>query len=91
LIQKDINKIKRQNKKSYIFNLGVDEITISIGIGTAKEWKIVKDHPESGYKIASSSPKFTVVADDIYAHHERWKGSGYPRELKAKNIPYMMH
>lgn len=56
---------------------------------TDKEWEIVKDHPERGYKIASSSQEFTVVADDIYAHHERWDGSGYPRELKAKNIPYL--
>ena len=66
-----------------------EEILKKPGKLTAKEWKIVKDHPERGYKIASSSQEFAVVADEIYAHHERWDGSGYPRELKEKNIPYL--
>lgn len=56
---------------------------------TAKEWEIIKEHPERGYKIAASSQEFAVVADDILGHHERWDGTGYPRKLKGKDIPYL--
>ncbi|MGM0500520.1 MAG: HD-GYP domain-containing protein, partial [Bacillota bacterium] len=47
------------------------------------------EHPEKGYQIASSSQKFAVVADDIFTHHERWDGSGYPKGLNGNNIPYL--
>jgi diguanylate cyclase (GGDEF)-like protein/PAS domain S-box-containing protein len=55
----------------------------------AAEWKIVKKHPETGYQIASASEEFTIIAEDILAHHERWDGSGYPRKLKQEKIPYL--
>ena len=66
-----------------------EEILMKPGELTKKEWEIVKKHPESGYKIANSSQEFAVVADAIYAHHERWLGNGYPRKLKGKEIPYL--
>jgi diguanylate cyclase (GGDEF)-like protein/PAS domain S-box-containing protein len=66
-----------------------EEILKKPGKLTEEEWVIVKNHSERGYKIASSSQEFAVVADDIYAHHERWDGSGYPRQLKGKDIPYL--
>ena len=56
---------------------------------TVKEWEIMKEHPERGFQIASSSQEFAVVADEIFAHHERWDGRGYPRRLKGKDIPYL--
>ncbi|MFN2340179.1 MAG: diguanylate cyclase [Halanaerobium sp.] len=56
---------------------------------TDKEWKIMKNHSEQGYKIASASEEFALVADDIFAHHEHWDGSGYPRELAGEDIPYL--
>lgn len=54
-----------------------------------KEWEIIKKHTEQGYKIASSSQEFAAVAEDIFSHHERWDGSGYPRQLKGEEIPYL--
>jgi diguanylate cyclase (GGDEF)-like protein/PAS domain S-box-containing protein/putative nucleotidyltransferase with HDIG domain len=56
---------------------------------TKQEWKIMKEHCERGYKIASSSEEFALVADEILAHHEYWNGSGYPRGLYAEGIPYL--
>jgi HD-GYP domain-containing protein (c-di-GMP phosphodiesterase class II) len=56
---------------------------------TEEEWEIMKRHPERGYKIARASEEFALVAEEIYAHHERWDGSGYPRELKRLDIPYL--
>ena len=34
----------------------------------------------------SSVKEFTVIADDILEHHERWDGKGYPRGLKGEEI-----
>jgi diguanylate cyclase (GGDEF)-like protein/PAS domain S-box-containing protein len=56
---------------------------------TNNEWEIMKNHSEQGYKIASASEEFALVADEIYAHHEHWDGSGYPRELAGEDIPYL--
>ncbi|MFW6409804.1 MAG: diguanylate cyclase domain-containing protein, partial [Halanaerobiales bacterium] len=54
-----------------------------------KEKRELQRHPEIGYQIASSSPHLNSVAEDILAHHEHWDGSGYPRELKGKEIPLL--
>ncbi|RQD74183.1 MAG: diguanylate cyclase, partial [Halanaerobium sp. MSAO_Bac5] len=54
-----------------------------------KEWEIMKNHSKQGYKIASASEEFILIAEDILAHHENWDGSGYPVGLKGKEIPYL--
>jgi HD-GYP domain-containing protein (c-di-GMP phosphodiesterase class II) len=41
-------------------------------------------HPEIGYRILSSVNEFSVIADDVLEHHERWDGKGYPRGLKGE-------
>jgi len=56
---------------------------------TDQEWEIMKKHTEQGYKIASSSEEFASVAEEIFSHHENWDGSGYPRQLQKKEIPYL--
>lgn len=56
---------------------------------TESEWKKIKEHPEIGYKIASASDEFALVAEEILCHHEHWDGSGYPRGFKEENIPYL--
>jgi HD-GYP domain-containing protein (c-di-GMP phosphodiesterase class II) len=44
-------------------------------------------HPESGYRIASSSPELADIAELILKHHENYDGSGYPLGLKNNAIP----
>lgn len=56
---------------------------------TAAEWEQIKKHPRRGYKIASASEEFNVVAEEILCHHEKWDGSGYPGGLKGQEIPYL--
>ncbi|MCC3145161.1 diguanylate cyclase [Halanaerobium sp. Z-7514] len=56
---------------------------------TAEEWEIMKGHSKRGYKIATASEDFVRVADEILSHHEKWDGSGYPRQLKGEEIPYL--
>lgn len=69
-------------------NISEDVLTKN-GPLTAKEWEVMKKHPETGYRIARSTEEFAHVAEEILAHHERWDGKGYPRGLKGDSIPLL--
>jgi len=64
-----------------------DKILMKKGKLTSREWKVIKRHPEIGYKIAESTPQIAPIAEDILAHHEWWDGTGYPQGLKERDIP----
>ena len=53
---------------------------------TTAERETIRRHPEIGYRIASSSPELSRVADLILRHHESYDGSGYPLGLKGDDI-----
>lgn len=63
------------------------EITNKEGVFTPEEREIMKQHSETGYRIAKTVPHLTYIADKILAHHERWDGRGYPNGLKGVDIP----
>lgn len=64
-----------------------DSILLKEGPLTQEEWRIMKQHPEIGYRIALASPDLSGIADLILKHHERWEGTGYPLGLKKEEIP----
>jgi len=55
---------------------------------TEQEFKTIKNHPESGYRIVKSIPELASVAEGVLSHHERWDGKGYPQGLAGEAIPY---
>ena len=54
---------------------------------TKKEWAVIKKHSEIGQRIASASPHFISIANEILSTHEWWNGKGYPRGIIGENIP----
>jgi putative nucleotidyltransferase with HDIG domain len=54
---------------------------------TEKEKSIMERHSYSGYQMLKKIPFLAEVAAIVYAHHEHWDGSGYPRGLKGEEIP----
>lgn len=54
---------------------------------TEQEDNEIKRHSDVGYRILSSSYDMLELADYVYAHHERWDGTGYPKGLKGEAIP----
>ena len=50
------------------------------------EYKLIQGHVSVSYKLLSSIPMFTSLAEIVYSHHERYDGRGYPRGLKADEI-----
>jgi diguanylate cyclase (GGDEF)-like protein len=55
---------------------------------TLNEWEVMQSHCEIGFRMAQSIDE-PVVAEAILALRERWDGSGYPRGLKANEIPFL--
>lgn len=64
-----------------------DGILFKTGPLTEKEWELMRQHSEKGYRIALSSPELAHIAELILKHHERWDGSGYPLGLAGEEIP----
>lgn len=54
---------------------------------TPEEFERLKVHPDVGGDILERARFPYPVAPIVRAHHERWDGSGYPRRLKAEQIP----
>ncbi len=65
------------------------EILTKVDLLTEDEWKIIKEHPETGFRIARATEDFAFVAEEILSHHERWDGKGYPRGLEGEDIPLL--
>jgi len=47
----------------------------------------MRRHPEFAFKMLSSITYLRDALEVPYAHHERWDGSGYPRQLSGEQIP----
>jgi putative nucleotidyltransferase with HDIG domain len=52
-----------------------------------EEVAIMREHCYRGYMILKKIPFLTEAAEIVYSHQERWDGTGYPRGLKAEQIP----
>ncbi|NTW95476.1 MAG: diguanylate cyclase [Erysipelotrichaceae bacterium] len=82
-----LNRLRTAALMHDIGKIGIDEeILNSKTILTQKEWIEVKKHSEIGYRILASSTDFSDIAEDVYAHHERWDGNGYPRGIDKDHI-----
>ena len=43
------------------------------------DWKLIQEHPATGYEILKTIEYPWPLAEMVYQHHERIDGSGYPR------------
>ena len=64
-----------------------DSILNKRGRLSEAEIKVMRQHPEKGYRIATASPHLAGIARLILCHHERWDGKGYPLGLAGTEIP----
>lgn len=53
-----------------------------------KEWQTMRRHAEYGYEFLSNVEFLKGAADIVYAHHEKFDGTGYPRRLRGEEIPF---
>lgn len=66
-----------------------DEILCKPSKLTFAEFEIMKTHTTIGAKILTGSTSEIIgIAHQIaLTHHEKWDGTGYPRQLKGEEIP----
>lgn len=84
----DLSLLKMISNLHDIGKIAIDQAILNKpGKLTDEEWKIIKKHPEIGFRILSASPEYAKIAQDILSHHERYDGKGYPRGIKGKDIP----
>lgn len=53
---------------------------------TEFEFKLIQQHPQSGYDILEAIDFPWAIASMVLQHHERMDGSGYPFGLKGEDI-----
>jgi len=71
-----------------IGKMGVpDAVLLKPGALSLEERAIMAQHPGLAQEILSRIAFLGNAVDIPYCHHERWDGSGYPRGLKAQDIP----
>ena len=86
--EEDLGTIYRGALMHDVGKIGVsDNILLKPGALTEEEWVFMRKHPAMGYRILAQVPYLRPTAMIVLAHHERWDGDGYPRKLKAENIP----
>ena len=66
-----------------------DDLLCKPGPLSLSEWEMVKRHPEAGYRITNTFGETARIAEAILSQREWWDGSGYPRGLKGKEIPFL--
>ena len=64
-----------------------DSILRKPGALTPEEVAIMREHAYRGYQMLRKIPFLAEAADIVYAHQERFDGSGYLRGLKGEGIP----
>ncbi|UWZ81388.1 HD-GYP domain-containing protein [Geoalkalibacter halelectricus] len=78
----------------FLHDLGKCKIPLEVlnkpGPLDADEWQTVKKHPRDGFEILAETGQMTDEARIIILqHHEKDDGSGYPNQIRAKDIhPY---
>jgi response regulator RpfG family c-di-GMP phosphodiesterase len=64
-----------------------DPILLKPGPLTPEEWLVMKTHPGIGYSILKKINFLGEAREIVFAHQERFDGSGYPNGMKRDEIP----
>ena len=87
LSERDVDDISRGALLHDIGKMAIpDAILMKPGRLTEEDWKVVKNHPKTGYDILKSSPFLQYASEIVYSHQEKFDGSGYPRGLRGEEI-----
>lgn len=77
---------------AYLHDLGKvatpDAILHKPGRLDSEEWRVMRQHVESGHRVAQQLAFLPQASrDTVLHHHERWDGQGYPHGLAGEAIP----
>ena len=88
LSEEELVHIRRGALLHDIGKMGIpDNILLKPGPLTEAEWTIMHQHPLYASEMLSPITYLRQALDIPLCHHEKWAGTGYPRELKKEQIP----
>src|SRR5256712_8789123 len=88
LPDEEIEKIRISALLHDVGKIGIDDRVLKKPSAlTDEEFELMKTHPQKGFKIMSQIPAMRDFLPGMYMHHEMINGQGYPRGLKADEIP----
>ncbi len=86
--EEEIVHVRRGALLHDVGKIGIpDSILLKPGKLTDEEQKVIERHPRLAYEMLSPIAYLRPAIDIPYCHHEKWDGTGYPRGLKAEEIP----
>jgi putative nucleotidyltransferase with HDIG domain len=87
----DVRTQDRVRWAALLHDIGKVSVPLTIldksGSLTAREWDLIRGHPEASVRIISGIDEFKPYLPGIHHHHERYDGSGYPDGLRGDEIP----
>lgn len=95
LIGRELNMspsdIKKLTEAALLHDIGKvainpDVMNTNLPLGDL-EREEMKRHTTVGFRILNLFDETLALAEGVYAHHEHWDGSGYPKGLKGTEIP----
>src|SRR5690348_11916510 len=85
------DKIRVIARGAFLHDIGKmaipDAILRKPGALTESETEIMREHCFRGYQMLKKIPFLSEASEIVYAHQERFDGTGYPRGLSGQSIP----
>jgi putative nucleotidyltransferase with HDIG domain len=86
---KELENIRRGALLHDIGKMAIpDNILLKRGGLTLTERKFMELHPEFAKDMLEKIEFLHPAIDIPYCHHEKWDGTGYPRNLRGEEIPF---
>ena len=88
LSEQELVHVRRGALLHDIGKMGVpDRILLKPDKLTDEEWEVMRMHPTYAHQMLEPITYLGPALDIPYCHHEKWDGTGYPRGLRAEQIP----
>jgi putative nucleotidyltransferase with HDIG domain len=88
MAEADLVHIRRGALLHDIGKMGIpDSILNKAGPLTEEEWQVMRQHPTYAYEMLWPIAYLRPALDIPWCHHEKWDGTGYPRQLVGAAIP----
>ena len=84
----DLEKLRIAGIFHDIGKIGISDLILKKpGRLTEEEFEEMKKHSEIGYRMIKNLGVGSIATNIIRYHHEKWDGTGYPRQLSGEEIP----
>jgi PAS domain S-box-containing protein len=86
--EQELVQVRRGALLHDIGKMGVpDRILLKPDKLTDEEWVLMRLHPTYAFQLLKPITYLRLALDIPYCHHEKWDGTGYPRQLSGEHIP----